>query len=62
MTGDASQSDLNHRNQGGFDGCMEGLKGVDGVGIVRLNTDDIVREPIVERIVKAMDKYRSSSD
>tara|TARA_R110000824_G_scaffold279515_4_gene467713 strand:+ start:2350 stop:3045 length:696 start_codon:yes stop_codon:yes gene_type:complete len=62
MTGDVTQSDLNHRSQGGFNHCMEGLESVDGVGIVKLNTGDIVREPIVERIVTAMEKYRSSSD
>ena len=62
MTGDATQSDLNHRSQGGFNECMSGLEGVDGVGILKLNTQDIVREPIVERIVTAMEKYHSSSD
>ena len=62
MTGDASQSDLNHRRQGGFNTCISGLNGVEGVGIVNLNTQDIVREPIVERIVTAMEKYHSSSD
>lgn len=62
MTGDATQSDLNHRSQGGFNHCMEGLGGIDGVGIVKLNTEDIVREPIVERIVTAMEKYSSSHD
>tara|TARA_Y100001938_G_scaffold150500_1_gene241725 strand:+ start:2121 stop:2816 length:696 start_codon:yes stop_codon:yes gene_type:complete len=62
MTGDASQSDLNYRNQGGLQACEQGLEGVEGVGIVRLGTEDIVREPVVERIVKAMEKYHSSSD
>ena len=62
MTGDETQSDLNYRNQGGLMSCINGLDGVDGVGIVKLNTQDIVREPIVERIVTAMEKYHSSSD
>jgi len=62
LTGDASQSDLNYRSQGGLKSCISGLEAVDGVGIVRLNTEDIVREPIVERIVTAMEKYNSSSD
>lgn len=62
MTGDGTQSDLNYRNQGGLNSCINGLENVEGVGIVRLNTEDIVREPIVERIVNAMEKYRSSSD
>jgi len=62
LTGDDTQSDLNYRNQGGFSTCMRGLEGVEGVGIVKLNTEDIVREPIVERIVAAMEKYRSSPD
>tara|TARA_R110000824_G_scaffold234795_2_gene423430 strand:- start:83 stop:778 length:696 start_codon:yes stop_codon:yes gene_type:complete len=62
MTGDDTQSDLNYRNQGGLNACINGLENVDGVGIIKLNTQDIVREPIVERIVTAMDKYHSSSD
>ena len=62
MTGDATQSDLNNRSQGGFNECINGLEGVEGIGVVSLNTQDIVREPIVERIVTAMEKYHSSSD
>ena len=62
MTGDASQSDLNYRSQGGLNTCIDGLQNIDGVGIVKLTTQDIVREPIVERIVTAMEKYHSSSD
>ena len=56
MTGDDTQSDLNHRSQGGFNACIHALGNVDGVGIVKLNTEDIGREPIVERIVTAMQK------
>ncbi len=62
LTGDATQSDLSYRNQGGLNVCINGLEDVDGIGIVKLNTEDIVREPIVERIVNAMEKYHSSSD
>ena len=61
LTGDTTQSDLAYRNQGGLNDCINGLEDVDGVGIVKLNTEDIVREPIVERIVTAMEKYKSSS-
>ena len=61
MTGDASQSDLNYRNQGGLNACISGLEKVDGVGLITLTTEDIVREPIVERIVNAMEKYHSSN-
>ena len=62
LTGDESQSDLNHRNQGGLNVWIRGLENVDGIGILKLTTQDIVREPIVERIVTAMEKYHSSSD
>lgn len=61
MTGDASQSDLNYRHQGGLSACINGLQNVDGVGLINLTTQDIVREPIVERIVNAMEKYHSSN-
>jgi len=62
LTGDNTQSDLAYRNQGGLNTCINGLENVEGVGIVKLNTQDIVREPIVEKIVTAMEKYHSSSD
>ena len=62
LTGDNSQSDLSHRAQGGLTACKKGLLNVEGVAIVELNTQDIVRESIVERIVTAMEKYHSSSD
>jgi len=62
MTGDSTQSDLRDRSQGGLDTCIKGLENVDGVGIVKLNTQDIVRESIVEKIVTAMEKYHSRND
>jgi len=62
LTGDNSQSDLSYRTQGGLVSCKNGLLNVEGIGIVELNTQDIVREPIVARIVTAMQKYHSSDD
>src|SRR5262245_4455739 len=47
VTGDDSQSDLSGNETNGFIDAVEKLKGVPGVGIVRLTTADIVRHQLV---------------
>jgi phosphate starvation-inducible PhoH-like protein len=33
------------------------LKGIEGIGIIKLNEKDVVRHKLVQDIVKAYDKY-----
>jgi phosphate starvation-inducible PhoH-like protein len=53
VTGDPSQVDLPHNQPSGLADAVGRLEGVDGVGIVRLQTSDIVRHPVVQRIIDA---------
>jgi phosphate starvation-inducible PhoH-like protein len=53
VTGDDSQSDLEGREPSGFIDAVERLKGIEGVKIIRLTSQDIVRHPLVQRVVEA---------
>ncbi len=59
VTGDDSQSDLEKNQRSGFVDAIQKLRSVEGVGVVRLTRQDIVRHPLVQRIVGA---YGESSD
>ncbi|MGB0715402.1 MAG: PhoH family protein [Phycisphaerae bacterium] len=52
VTGDASQSDLSQGTGSGFIDALRRLEGVDGVAVVRLTNQDIVRHPLVQRVVE----------
>ncbi len=53
VTGDESQSDLTENEPSGFIDATQRLAKVDGVGIVHLTQADIVRHPLVQRVVEA---------
>jgi len=55
ISGDPSQSDLDRRDQGAFEFCLERLEEVEGVGISYLEKGDIVRNPIIPRILDVFD-------
>jgi phosphate starvation-inducible protein PhoH and related proteins len=52
VTGDDSQSDLADGTRSGLADAVQRLKDVPGVGTVRLTRDDIVRHPLVQRVVE----------
>lgn len=56
VTGDEAQSDLVEHKRGGLRYCFNTLQGIQDVAFVQLTTQDIVRDPLVESIVKAMEK------
>ena len=60
LTGDVSQSDLSRHLQGGFQTMMRALEGVDGIGISILDTSDIVRHPIIGKIISRLDNYEAN--
>ena len=51
IDGDPSQSDINSKS--GLSLVMKILEDIDGIGIVHFETEDIVRDDIVAKIVKA---------
>ncbi len=57
VTGDTSQIDLPRTQKSGLVEALKILKGVEGIGIVELTKQDIVRHKLVTRIVKAYEQY-----
>jgi len=55
VTGDASQIDLPHKEDSGLIRGMKMLENIKGIATVRFSNDDIVRHPLVNKIVKAFD-------
>lgn len=53
ITGDPSQIDLPRGVRSGLDEALNILRGVEGVGVCRLGDADVVRHPLVGRIVRA---------
>lgn len=56
ITGDVTQIDLPDGKKSGLNHAAEVLKDVEGVAIIRLNDKDVVRNPLVMRIVRAYEK------
>jgi phosphate starvation-inducible PhoH-like protein len=57
ITGDASQKDLAPDRRSGLDVAMQVLKHVDGIKFITLDARDVVRHPLVQKIVKAYENY-----
>ena len=55
VTGDPSQVDLPGNVQSGLSDAVRKLEGVPGIDLVRLTAEDVVRHPVVSRIVMAYD-------
>jgi phosphate starvation-inducible PhoH-like protein len=55
VTGDPSQVDLPNRNDSGLAHAVSILEGLKGIEVMRFSAEDVVRHPLVERIVKAYD-------
>ncbi|MCC5922541.1 MAG: PhoH family protein [Crocinitomicaceae bacterium] len=56
ITGDVSQIDLPKKQQSGLTFALDRLKEVEGIGIVRLNKNDVIRHQLVKRIIAALEK------
>lgn len=55
ITGDTTQIDLPRHTRSGLLQALNVLKGVDGIGLIEYGKKDIVRHPLVQRIVDAYD-------
>jgi len=53
VTGDMSQIDLPPNVESGLIDAVERLDGLDGIAVVRLDERDIVRHPLVQRVLSA---------
>ena len=59
ITGDLTQKDLPSGVPSGLDIALKVLSKVDDIGFAALTGEDVVRHPLVQKIVKAYDDYES---
>lgn len=59
VTGDASQKDLAPDTKSGLDVAARVLSKIDDIAFCRLSSKDVVRHPLVQKIVKAYDDYEA---
>ena len=59
VTGDSSQKDLSAGTRSGLDVVVKVLSHVDGIAFCNLTSKDVVRHPLVQKIVKAYEDYEN---
>ena len=59
ITGDASQKDLAPDAKSGLDVAMKVLSKIDDIAFCNLTSKDVVRHPLVQKIVKAYETYET---
>jgi phosphate starvation-inducible PhoH-like protein len=57
ITGDATQKDLQPNVRSGLDVARQVLKGIDDIAFCELTGRDVVRHPLVQKIVRAYEDY-----
>lgn len=60
VTGDASQKDLMPGVQSGLDVAIKVLNRIEGIEFCRMTSRDVVRHPLVQKIVKAYESYEAA--
>lgn len=61
LTGDISQSDLQKYLRGGFLQLISGLQDIEGIGISQLNNADIIRNPIIGKILARLENIENET-
>lgn len=59
ITGDLSQKDIPKDAVSGLDVALRVLKNVEDISVCRMSDTDVVRHPLVQKIVKAYDDYEN---
>jgi phosphate starvation-inducible PhoH-like protein len=62
ITGDVTQIDLPRGKKSGLKEVMEILKGIEGIEFVMLSEEDVIRHPLVAKIVKAYEIYEKNME
>lgn len=57
ITGDDTQKDLPKDVTSGLDSAIRVLKNIEGISFIRLTSKDVVRHPLVQKIVVAYENY-----
>jgi phosphate starvation-inducible PhoH-like protein len=61
ITGDATQIDLPKESPSGLTHASNVLDGVEGIGFTYFGSKDVVRHPLVQRIVEAYDSHEDKA-
>ena len=59
ITGDSTQKDLPAGQKSGLDVAIKVLSKLDDIGMIKLTSKDVVRHPLVAKIVKAYEDYET---
>jgi phosphate starvation-inducible PhoH-like protein len=62
VTGDITQTDLPRHQTSGLRHVMDILPGVEGVAFTHFHSKDVVRHPLVQRIVQAYERRQHEID
>ncbi len=60
ITGDVTQTDLPNGKKSGLIEVSKMLKGIEGIDFVYMSQHDVVRHPLVQKIILAYDQYESN--
>ena len=61
VTGDLTQKDLPRDTKSGLEEALSVLGKIDDIGFCQLSSKDVVRHPLVQKIVKAYDDYEEKN-
>jgi phosphate starvation-inducible PhoH-like protein len=61
VTGDPTQVDLPMGQRSGLAEVLEVLRGVEGIQFIQFDDRDVVRHSLVQRIVKAYERYNEQT-
>jgi phosphate starvation-inducible PhoH-like protein len=61
ITGDITQIDLQRGQKSGLVEAQKILKGVKGIAITKFLAADVVRHPLVQKIINAYEKYEDNN-
>jgi phosphate starvation-inducible PhoH-like protein len=62
ITGDLTQIDLPRNQQSGLKNTMRIVRDINGIGVIQLTEEDVVRHRLVKAIIKAFDKEKEKQD
>lgn len=62
VTGDITQIDLPRGMKSGLIDAQETLRGIDGIGMVELSRGDVIRNPLVQKVVTAYERRQQARE
>ncbi|MCF7926063.1 MAG: PhoH family protein [Candidatus Izimaplasma sp.] len=60
VTGDITQIDLPHKTHSGLVHAINLLKGVEGISIIQFERVDVIRHPLVQKVLKKYETYENN--